>query len=185
MKNAIFAFCGLFVLCLAVLHPKAYADLLVFTPQDMISNSTSIITGTVVEKEEDQDRRKVIIRTKHIIKGESPGKQFVLERSISPVYDWHGFEFPEAGKDVLLFLQGKDGLTGDANNVATIVAGNKAVVYKGLATDAHPIDEYNKVFSELIASKTDMAAIGNLALIIALVAVGFVIWTIESRRGKR
>lgn len=184
MKKAIIAFCGLLVLCMTVLHPKAFADLLVFTPQDMISKSTSIITGTVVEKEDGQDRREVIIRTKKVIKGDSPGDQFVLKRNVSP-FGLIGFEFPEAGKEVLLFLQGKDGLTGDANNVATIEAGNKAVVYKGLATDAHPIEEYNKSYSELIASKTSMAATGYTVLLIALAALGIVIWVIESRKGKR
>jgi len=184
MKKAIVAFCGLLVLCLTLLYPKASADLLVFTPQDMISNSTSIITGTVVEKEDGQDHRRVIIRTKKVIKGDSPGELLVLERNNSP-FGLIGFEFPEAGKDVLLFLQGKDVLTGDANNVATIEAGNIAIVYQGLAINAHPVDEYNKVYSELISSKTSMAAIGNTALMIAFAAVGIMIWAIESRRGKR
>ncbi len=130
-------FSGLAILAVLLILPagEAEARLSVASPQGMIEWADLIITGTVAERDYEDEQRQVTIEIDQVLKGSTGEKRLQLTYMKDVIYGWTGFDFPEPGVKIMLLLGGSPEIgcwpAGDLNFVAVIQDGQVQELYHG------------------------------------------------------
>jgi hypothetical protein len=130
MKKTILVFIA------ALLFPSlntVEAKLTIIPPQRMIDGADFIIIGTITKKVFSEQNREVQFTINSVLKGEIKQKEMTLNQDLPHMYGWLGFDFPDKGSKVMVFLGKYNSgtfLEGDTNSVATI-ENNQVHLYHG------------------------------------------------------
>ncbi len=83
------------------------ARLMAGGPETVISNSTLILTGKVIESNETEEERAFTVLVNRVLKGEYSEAEIVFTSKKNPVYGWMGNirTIPEVNTELLLFLR--------------------------------------------------------------------------------
>ncbi|MCR4441208.1 MAG: hypothetical protein QHH10_04055 [Peptococcaceae bacterium] len=164
----------LLVILLALLPGVANARLSVSSPEGTLKRADLIVTGTVIERNYEDERRKVTIEINEVLKGTIEEKQLKLERKKNDVYGWTGFDFPEPGAKIFLLLGGDKTHgywpAGDLNFLAVVADGHVSELYKGskigINDQSWPQEDYAKAYDAFYQShrqdKADLEQTGKM-----------------------
>ena len=114
------------VLVMTIFVPVAHARLVVGSPENVISNSTLILTGEVISSNEVEEERTFTVSVDRVLKGEYSESEIVFTGKKNQIYGWMGtvHTLPETNTELLLFLRNDDNdnpyVTFDLNCVAVI-----------------------------------------------------------------
>ncbi|MEW6425331.1 MAG: hypothetical protein AB1523_11430 [Bacillota bacterium] len=176
MKMKLSVVFGLPILIFLSCCPFASARLLVGSPEQVIANSTLILTGKVTESKDLEDERSFTVFVDRILKGTYPGEQISFSAQRTP-RGLMGFPAsPEAGSEVLLFLRKDDGtnyrFTYDLNCIA-ILEDQKATALCGgsnvsLNNNRWTVDDYRQAYNDFLGAgfartQTQSASLGGKA----------------------
>ncbi|MBC7075585.1 MAG: hypothetical protein H5T98_05865 [Syntrophomonadaceae bacterium] len=136
------------------------ARLLVGSPENVISNSTLILTGKVISSNEVEEERTFTVLVDRVLKGEYSEPEIVFTGKKNPVYSWMGsvHTLPETNTELLLFLRNDDSgnpyFTFDLNCIAVIegqrVAGLLGGSNIGINDEHWKIEDYIEAYNEFL-----------------------------------
>ena len=88
----------------------AQARLVAGSPENVISNSTLILTGKVISSNEVEEERTFTVLVDRVLKGEYSEPEIVFTGKKNRVYGWMGsvHALPETNTELLLFLRNDD-----------------------------------------------------------------------------
>lgn len=133
------------ILCSIVISSiEVQARLLVVSPKHMIESLNLIFVGKVVEKSYSEEKRKVRLEVKCVLKGNLDESELTLEREKPVMYGWLGFDFPDVGSKVFVLLDksDKEYSTVDVNYVATINDDGNIQLYNGMTMNSYTPEKY-------------------------------------------
>lgn len=114
------------ILVMTIFVPVAQARLVAGSPENVISNSTLILTGKVISSNEAEEERTFTVLVDRVLKGEYSEPEIVFTGKKNRVYGWMGsvHALPETNTELLLFLRNDDNdnphVTFDLNCIAVI-----------------------------------------------------------------
>jgi len=146
------------ILVMTILVPVAQACLVAGSPENVISNSTLILTGKVITSNEVGEKRTFTVSVDRVLKGEYSKPEIVFTGRKNPIYGWMGgvHTLPEKKTELLLFLRNDDNdnpyFTFDLNCIA-IVEGQRVTSLLGgsnigLNDERWEIEDYVKTYNE-------------------------------------
>lgn len=148
------------VLVITIFVPVAQARLMVGSPEEVISNSTLILTGKVIRSSESEEERTFTVLVDRVLKGDYSEPEIVFTAKKNPIYGWMGsiHTLPETNTELLLFLRNDDNnnpyFTFDLNCIAVIegqqVAGLLGGSNIGINDEHWEIEDYIKAYNEFI-----------------------------------
>jgi hypothetical protein len=124
------------------------AKLTIIPPQGMIDEADLIVIGTITKKVYAEQNREVQFTINSVLKGEMKQKEMTLNQDLPLMYGWLGFDFPDVGSKVMLFLKKyatESSLEGDTNGVATI-ENNQVHLYHGATMGEWTPKLYNAAY---------------------------------------
>jgi hypothetical protein len=98
------------LLVIMIFVPVTQAHLMASGPETVITNSTLILTGKVIESKETEEERTFVLLVDHVFKGDYSEAEIVFTAKKNPVYGWKGNirNLPEINTELLLFLRYDD-----------------------------------------------------------------------------
>jgi|GEM_PF-968918 len=113
LKSKLLGMVIITILAMTIFVPLAQARLVVSNPENVISNSTLILTGKVISSNEVDEERTFTVLVDRVLKGKYPEPEIAFNRKKNHVYGWMGsvHTLPETNTELLLFLR-----TDDNNN---------------------------------------------------------------------
>lgn len=162
--------------------PPVQADLVIWSPEDMIDRSSTIQVGKITERELTDDMQRLKVEVEMVLKGTNVISEFEWNRSHMSVRSDE--QIPEIGTKVLLLLSG-DQLTGDANAIGIVDGSDGVAVSDGLATSSYIIEDYNEAYGKLLQSLPKVSDQPRYwILTVMLIAAGVVAWKTWQNRDE-
>jgi len=158
LKSRLLVIVIMTVLIITFLVSFAQARLLVGSPERVVSESTLILTGKVVESIDNAEERSFTVSVNQVLKGDYTGNRISFFAQKTPG-GWMGFtKLPETNTELLLFLRNDDSgnpyFTFDLNCIA-IIEGRRVTSLLGGSNvginDEHwEIEDYIKAYDEFL-----------------------------------
>jgi len=158
LKSRLLVIVIMTVLIITFLVSFAQARLLVGSPERVVSESTLILTGKVVESIDNAEERSFTVSVNQVLKGDYTGNRISFFAQKTPG-GWMGFtKLPETNTELLLFLRNDDSgnpyFTFDLNCIA-IIEGRRVTSLLGGSNvginDEHwKIEDYIKAYDEFL-----------------------------------